>query len=130
MNISIELCIFELVYVPNYSLNWQFWFFGPNLPKRLFLVENGKSEHLHWILHIRISLDTILVFWTIFTKKGYLRCKTENLRFCVRPWSLLTKLIFSVEGMTDTTVFMSFLLLVAETKRLQHRCFPVNIAKF
>ena len=24
---------FELVFVPNFSLNCQFWFFGPNLPK-------------------------------------------------------------------------------------------------
>ena len=27
-------------------------------PKRVFPVKNGKSEHHHWILHIRISLDT------------------------------------------------------------------------
>ena len=34
MNITIELCIFKLVYVPNFSLNLQFSFFGPNLPKK------------------------------------------------------------------------------------------------
>ena len=33
VNITIEFCIFELVYVPNFSLNWQFWVFVPNLPK-------------------------------------------------------------------------------------------------
>ena len=27
MNITIEFCIFKLVLVPNFSLNWQFWFF-------------------------------------------------------------------------------------------------------
>ena len=33
VNITIEFCIFELDSVPNSSLDWQFWFFGPNLPK-------------------------------------------------------------------------------------------------
>ena len=42
INGAIEFCIFELVSVPNFSLNWQFWFFWPNLPKRDFPVENGK----------------------------------------------------------------------------------------
>ena len=34
MNITIEFCIFESVLVSNFSSNWQFWFFGPNLPKK------------------------------------------------------------------------------------------------
>ena len=34
LNITIEFCMFELVYVPNVSLNWTFWFFGPNCPKQ------------------------------------------------------------------------------------------------
>ena len=41
---AIEFCIFDLVWVPNFSLNWQFWFFFSYqiCPKREFLVENGK----------------------------------------------------------------------------------------
>ena len=54
LNITIEFCIFELVQVPNFKINWQFWFFGPNLQKRAFVVEIGKCEHNHWILHIQI----------------------------------------------------------------------------
>ena len=46
----------------NFSSNWQFWFIGPNLPKKLFPVENNKSEHLHEILHIRISLGNKFQF--------------------------------------------------------------------
>ena len=57
-NISTEFSIFKLVYWPNFSLNWQFWFFEPNLQKSVFLVECGKSEHYHWVLNIRISLGT------------------------------------------------------------------------
>ena len=34
VNITIELYIFKLVYVPNSTLNKQFWLLRPNLPKR------------------------------------------------------------------------------------------------
>ena len=34
MDTTIEFCIFELVFVPNFTLNKQFWIFGPNLPKK------------------------------------------------------------------------------------------------
>ena len=33
LNITIEFWIFELVQLAGFSLNWQFRFFGPNLPK-------------------------------------------------------------------------------------------------
>ena len=69
----------------NFSLNWQFYFFGPNLPKKLILVKEGKIEHRHWILHIRISLDTklklklqVLIFYTKNVQRGYFQSKTEN----------------------------------------------------
>ena len=31
VNITTEFCMFELGLVSNSSLNWEFWFFGPNL---------------------------------------------------------------------------------------------------
>ena len=34
VNNTNEFSIFELVQVPNFSLNWQFCFFGPSLPKK------------------------------------------------------------------------------------------------
>ena len=34
VNIAIEFCILELLYIPNFSLNWQFLFFGPNFPNK------------------------------------------------------------------------------------------------
>ena len=44
MNTTIEFFfIFKLVYVPYLSLNWQFLFFWPDLPKKIFPVENRKS---------------------------------------------------------------------------------------
>ena len=60
-NITIEFCIFEIVQVPNLSLN--FW---------TRLTQKGNGNH-HRILHIRISLSskfqlqqTILTFWNEF----------------------------------------------------------------
>ena len=34
VNFFIEFWIFKLVLVSNFSLSWQFWFFGPNLLKK------------------------------------------------------------------------------------------------
>ena len=33
LNSTMKFCIFKLVLLPNFSLNWQFWFSGPNLPQ-------------------------------------------------------------------------------------------------
>ena len=75
----------QISLVRNFSSNWQFWFFGPNLHKNIFLVKNWKSEHHHWIPHIQISLGTkfqlkltILIFLTRFTQKGFFWSKTEK----------------------------------------------------
>ena len=94
VNTTIEFCIFELVYVSSFTLNWQYWQFGPNLPKKGILIESEKSEHCHWILHIRISLCIkfhlkliILTFWTKFAHKGHFWSKTKKvnttIEFCI-----------------------------------------------
>ena len=87
--------------------------------KVYFYSKMEKNEHHYWILHIRISLGTkfqfeltILIYWTKFAQKGYLRSKTEKLLFSVRPWSLFTIISFSTWG-----ILMSLFLLVAETMR-------------
>ena len=36
----------ELVKVSNFSVNWQFWFFGPNLLKKSIWSKSEKSEQL------------------------------------------------------------------------------------
>ena len=67
----------QISLVRNFSSNWQFWFFGPNLTTKVFPVKNWKTEHHQWILHIQISLGTkfplkltIFIFWTKFAQKG------------------------------------------------------------
>ena len=81
--------------VTEFQLELKIWIFLIKfVPKKVFLVKNGKSEHCHWILHIQISIGTkfqlkltILIFWTKFTQKGYLWSKTEILNiiteFCM-----------------------------------------------
>ena len=59
VNIIIEFRLFKLVLVPNFSLNWQFWFFWPDLPKKGFsgLKQKKWTPHIFYIiLHIQISL--------------------------------------------------------------------------
>ena len=36
MNTTIEFCVFELVFVLNFTLNTQFWIFEQNLSKKGF----------------------------------------------------------------------------------------------
>ena len=81
---TIEFCIFELVFVSNYTLN-NFEFFGPNFPKKYICGQKRKSEHHHWIPLIQILLGTkfqlkltILIFLTRFTQKGFFWSKTEK----------------------------------------------------
>ena len=95
MNITIELYIFELVSVPNFSLNHGvinsmlkliiliFW--TKFTQKKYFWSKTEKSEHNPLIVHIQISRGTkfhlklkSLLFWTKFTQKGYFHLKTEK----------------------------------------------------
>ena len=57
LNITIEFWIFELAQVPNFSLNRQIWFFGPNLSKkRHFRPKKRKTEHPCQVPHICTGL--------------------------------------------------------------------------
>ena len=45
VNCTTEFSMFDLVSEPNFRLNWQPWFFGPNFFKRCFW---SKTDHLFW----------------------------------------------------------------------------------
>ena len=99
----------QISLVKNISSNWQFWFFGTNLPQMVFPVENRKSEHRYGILHIWISLGTnfqlkliILSFWTKITLKRYFQVKTEQ---AVQE---LQAFAFCVENVNSTAIFKHF----------------------
>ena len=123
MKSTIEFCIFELVWVPNFSLSWQFWFLGPRFPKRVIPVKNIKSEHHHWILHIQISggtkfqfkLTILIFFYQICSKKEF---PVENGKIAlVRASMIVTYYIklFRTGANRHNGILMSLLFLVAET---------------
>ena len=75
------------------------------MPKKVFSVENWKSENHHGILHILISLVSkcqlkliILSFWTKFTQKKVF--PVEN-----RTSSQTTTFAFYVVNVNSTVVF-------------------------
>ena len=123
VNTTNEFYIFELVKITNFSLNCQFWFFGPNLPEKGNSVwKQNLIEYHHCILPIRISVGnkfrlnlTTFIFWTKFAQKEEFGSETERkwtlplnsgfkmerFHLCVRPWWLLTMLKFFAREPTE-----------------------------
>ena len=96
VNITIEYRLFKLVLVPNFSSNWQFWFFWPDLPKNGFSGLKQKKWTLHTfyiILHTQISLvrnfNSNWQFWFFGPNlpKKVFQSKTEKvnitMEFCI-----------------------------------------------
>ena len=86
MNTTNKFCLFKSVYIPNFTLNCQFWFFGPNLAKE-YLVKIGKKwttyeSHIFQISRYQTSASRIK-----FAPKGYFQSKTEKvnstIKFCI-----------------------------------------------
>ena len=99
----------QISLVWNFSSNWQFWFFGPNLPKKVFPVKNRKKEHHHVSLHIWISLGAkfhlkliILSFWTRFMMKSHFQLKTEQAVY------KLQAVAFFIVNVNSNVVFKHF----------------------
>ena len=81
----MEFSIFELIQMPNFILNRQFWFIGPNLPEMCFPVQSRENEYHLWIQNTGISSGSkfhlkqaILIFCTKFAQKRYFRSKTRK----------------------------------------------------
>ena len=76
----------QISLVRSFGSNWEFWFFRPHLPKKVFLVKNWESEYRHWIMHIQSSLGTkfllkltILIFFRPdLSKKGFSGLKQKK----------------------------------------------------
>ena len=67
VSITTELCIFEFVLVPIFSLKWQFWFFGPNLPNKGISSLKQKNHtfpcvHGQYIIYIDHESTDSMVF--------------------------------------------------------------------
>ena len=92
MNITTEFCVLELVKVLNFTLNWQFWFFGPNLPKQ-YLVKIGKKWTTYEFHIFQISRYQTSTPMIKFAPKEYFQSKTEKVnstsKFCIFKLVLL-----------------------------------------
>ena len=58
MDIIIEFSVFKLILVPNFSLNWQFYFFLTRFTQKAFFWSKTEVNITYFciILHIQISL--------------------------------------------------------------------------
>ena len=117
VNITTEFCISELVQLPKLTLNWQFWFFEPNLPKKKVVSQQKQKKvniTIEFCIFELVSLPNSSLnwkFWFFPTKLaqiGYFQSWTEKSHFCLSPRSLLTILYFTARGPTDTEAFLNF----------------------
>ena len=111
VNITIEFSIFEVIEVPNISLNWHLRFFGPNLHKKNIYGRKEKkwASSLDWILVFELEYIPNFCknwqFW-FFGPDSPSKCISSlNRIVALRSRLLLTLLNVSVRGPTDTTVF-------------------------
>ena len=90
VNFTIEFCLFDFAYIPNFSLNWQVWFFGLNLSKMGISGRKPKKRisllnSAYWIsvgTEFQLKLK-ILSFWIKLTQKGYSRSKAEKVNITI-----------------------------------------------
>ena len=87
VNSTIEFCISESDKVPNFSLNWQFQFFRPNLPKKTpFWSEMEKVNitiefcilKLTKVSNFSLQWQFWLFFWPNLPKNGISGRKRKN----------------------------------------------------
>ena len=103
VNTTMEFCIFELVYVPNFSLNWQFWFFRPNLPKKCVCEPNFSFQWQFWFSFDQICPKTV---FPVENGKIALVCASMVVTYYVK--------LFRTGPDRHNGILMSLLLLIVE----------------
>ena len=89
VNIIIEFSLFKLVLLLNFSLNWQFWVFWPDSPKKVFFWPKTEKVNTIYFLHNSAHSNwssvkfqhnmKILIFWIKFAQKGIFGQKLKKL---------------------------------------------------
>ena len=115
VNITTEFWRFKLVYGPNFSLNWQFWFFGPNLPKIIISCLKQENRIFGWVhgcyllqyikgatklYFMYYSCVVIILFSTRLYRSAfstYAFGKTRFLCFCVLVFRVSVTLAFDFQ---------------------------------
>ena len=113
VNTAIKFCVFEFYSLwAKSQIRLTILIFWTKFFQKVYSQSETEKMDMKWILYIRFSPGTkfhlklmILIFWIKFVQKEYFQSKTEKLHFSVHPWALLTILNFSVQELTDTTVF-------------------------
>ena len=96
---TIEFCIFESVYVSNFSLDWQFWFFELNLAKK-------SVSHLKHKTSINLGAEFLLkltFFGTNLHKKSFSNLKQKK-------WKTPLNCAYSNHSTTMFIIFWNFLM--------------------
>ena len=130
-NITFEFFMLELESVPNLSLKWEFWCFGPSLPQKGISTQKEKNEHDHWISHVQIKVGTkfqlkvtILNFWTKIGQKEYFHSKTkknEQHHWILHIWiSLATKFQLRLIILISRTKFTQKGYFQSKTERMNN----------
>ena len=118
------------------TLNWQFWYFGPNLFQKGYFQR--KNEHHHWILHIRISLGIHISQWTndhnfsdkIYSKRVF---PVKNRKSEHHHWiqhiriSLGTKFQFKLTILMFSTKFSLKRYLRSKKENIEHHHWILEI---
>ena len=75
MNTTIKFCIFESLWVSNFTLKKRFWVFGPNLPKK------GISSR-KWRRREKIKIDSLSRNLVAFSKWWWHLVNGAAIEFC------------------------------------------------
>ena len=120
---TIKLWIFELVYVPNFSINWKFWFFGQNLPQKIHLVKTRKKRTSYEFCIFEISRFQTSASRIKFVPKGY---PVKNTKSEQHHWFLHIQIIVDTKFQFKLTILI-FFDQICPTKYLQSKTEKVTI---
>ena len=99
VNIIIEFRIFKLFLVPNLSINWQFWFFRSDLPRKSF---SGLKQK---------KVDTTIEFFIV--KLVPISAQTDNFEFLDQ---IYPKRVFPVKNRTSSPSTTSVCFLCSKSQ--------------
>ena len=120
MNTTIEFYILQLVYVPNFSLNWQYWFFGPNLSKKGYFRSKTEKLDISRDTTCQLKLTILIFLRPNLPKKGCFRSKS---RIEHHHWILYIQISLSTKFQFKLTI------LIFWTKLVQKRYFWLKTQK-
>ena len=131
VNTTIEFYIFELVWVPTFTLSKQYLIFCTKFTRKIyFWSKKKKNEHYRWVLNLWISLGTkfqpkltIFAFWTKCAQKRYLRSKKRKIAISSASMVITYhSKLFRSGANRHNRIFMSLLLLVSKTIMITISC--------